>query len=78
MIRNRHLQQYAVKILFVWGFLFLLESTPFAGAADGPVIRADQTIHTFSTVFEGEKLSHTFTVFNRGTGVLHIKKVRPS
>ncbi|MBW2094101.1 MAG: hypothetical protein JRI80_04360 [Deltaproteobacteria bacterium] len=66
------------KILFLGMLLFLLGSGPFAGAAEGPLIRMDQTMYTFPLVFEGEKLSHTFTVFNRGDALLHIKKVRPS
>jgi hypothetical protein len=68
----------AGKFLFLWVFLFLLGSGPLAGAAEGPLIRMDETIYTFPPVFEGEKVSHTFTVFNRGDGVLHIRKVHPS
>jgi hypothetical protein len=78
MMRNRNIKRNARKILLLWIFVFFLESTRFAGAAGAPLIRIDQTIYTFPRAFEGEKLSHTFAVFNRGTGVLHIKEVRPS
>jgi len=49
-----------------------------AQSGDGPIIHIDQTNHIFSTVFEGEKLSHTFTVFNQGTANLDIKRVTSS
>ena len=44
----------------------------------GPIIYFDKTSHTFPPVFEGDELSHTFTVFNRGTADLDIKKVTHS
>ena len=44
----------------------------------GPIIHVDETTYTFSSVFQGAKLSHTFTVFNRGTADLDIKKVTHS
>ncbi len=40
-----------------------------------PIIHVDKTTHTFQPVFEGEELSHTFTVLNKGRAELHIKKV---
>lgn len=43
-----------------------------------PIIYVDKTTHTFQPVFEGEELSHTFTVFNKGTTDLHIKRVTHS
>ena len=49
-----------------------------AQSGDGPIIHFDQTNHIFPTVFEGEKLSHTFTVFNQGTANLDIKRVTSS
>lgn len=45
---------------------------------EGPIIYFDKTSHTFPPLFEGEALSHTFTVFNRGTANLDIKKVTHS
>ncbi|MBW1703819.1 MAG: hypothetical protein JRJ86_01465 [Deltaproteobacteria bacterium] len=44
----------------------------------GPIIQVRQTSHTFPPVFEGEKLSHTFTVLNKGKTNLDIKKVTSS
>jgi hypothetical protein len=52
--------------------------TASATRAAGPIIHVDETTVTFPTVFQGEKLSHTFAVFNRGTADLDIKKVTPS
>jgi hypothetical protein len=50
-------------------------------AAEGvksPLIYADKSMHAFPTVFEGEELSHHFTISNRGTADLEIKKVTHS
>jgi hypothetical protein len=49
-----------------------------AHTEDGPVIHIEQTRHTFSPVFEGADLAHTFVVSNRGTTPLNIKKVTHS
>jgi len=43
-----------------------------------PMIHFERTTHTFTPVFEGKELSHTFTVFNHGTANLDIKKVTHS
>jgi hypothetical protein len=40
-----------------------------------PVIHLDQTTHTFPASFEGEHLSHSFKVFNKGTADLEILDV---
>jgi hypothetical protein len=53
------------------------ESYP-ASSEDGPIIHVTQISHAFSPVFEGEKLSHTFTVLNQGATDLNIKKVTTS
>ena len=37
-----------------------------------PVIHLDQTTHTFPTSFEGEQLSHSFKLVNKGTAELEI------
>ena len=49
-----------------------------ASSESGPIIQVRQTSHAFSPVFEGEKLSHTFTVLNQGTTDLNIKRVTSS
>ena len=49
-----------------------------AQTKNAPIIHVDKTTHTFQPVFEGEELSHTFTVFNKGTVDLHIKNVTHS
>ena len=53
------------------------ESYP-ASSEGGPIIHVRQISHTFPPVFEGEKLSHTFAVFNSGTVDLNIRKVSQS
>jgi len=48
----------------------------FAGQSENtPVIQLDQTTHAFPTVFEGEHLSHSFKLINRGTADLEILNV---
>ncbi|MCP4669018.1 MAG: DUF1573 domain-containing protein [Deltaproteobacteria bacterium] len=59
-------------IFYPWAPLF---------SADGekaPMIHVDQNSHTFPTVYEGKELSHTFTLSNRGSADLEIKKVTHS
>ncbi len=62
-------------------FLILVASLTCAShsfSADteaGALIHMDSRTHTFPPVFEGEELSHDFTVFNKGTTELHIHKV---
>jgi hypothetical protein len=43
-----------------------------------PVIHFDQITHTFSAVFEGEQLSHSFKLINQGTADLEILDVTHS
>ena len=43
-----------------------------------PTIYFEKTEHTFPTIFEGDHLSYTFTVFNKGTDPLNIKDVTTS
>ena len=40
-----------------------------------PVIHLENTTHMFPTSFEGEKLSHSFKLFNKGTADLEILDV---
>jgi hypothetical protein len=63
-------------IMFFLLLIVLCGGKSYSGQAQGhPIIHIDQTEHTFGMVFEGEELSHTFTVFNKGTGNLNIEKV---
>ncbi len=43
-----------------------------------PSIYFEKTAHTFPTVFEGDPLSYSFTVYNKGTHPLNIKDVTTS
>ena len=48
----------------------------FAGQSEHtPVMHLDQTTHTFPASFEGEDLSHSFKLFNKGTADLEILDV---
>lgn len=49
-----------------------------SGPENSPLIHIDPIRHSFPTVYEGEELSHTFTVQNKGTADLEIKKVTHS
>jgi len=40
-----------------------------------PVMHLDQTTHTFPASFEGEDLSHSFKLINKGTADLEILDV---
>ena len=56
--------------------IVLLGSRLFAGQSENtPVIHLDQTTHMFPTAFEGEQLSHSFKIINRGTADLEILDV---
>ena len=45
---------------------------------DVPMIQIEKRDHTFPVVFEGEMLSHSFTVKNKGGADLYIKRVSTS
>ena len=75
---QRNLLKISLSLFFLIA-LFLTEGQLSKTNADGhAVIHLDQTTHAFSPVFEGEELSHTFKVFNRGEVNLDIKRVTPS
>jgi hypothetical protein len=72
------LLQVFVGLLFVTAILVNGSKSCPALPEGGPIIHVKKTTHAFSPVFEGEKLSHTFTVFNQGTTDLNIKRVTTS
>ena len=45
--------------------------------ADQPTISFDNITYDAGDVWEGDTVSHTFTVKNTGTAVLNIKNVKP-
>ena len=57
---------------------FLSYTASHSAREEGPAIHIEHTVHTFPTVFEGEELAHTFTLYNRGTANLHIRRVTHS
>ena len=67
-----------------WGLIFLAalsfgwNGSLSAQTENVAILHLDKTTHRFPPVFEGEELSHTFTIFNKGTAALHIKKVTHS
>ncbi len=68
----------AVMVSFLGSGLPGWGQPPSAKRGKAPVIQIEKTSYTFPTVYEGEELSHTFTLFNRGTAALNIKKVTHS
>ena len=70
--------QVFVGLLFVTAILVNGSQSYPASPEGGPIIHVEKTTHVFSPVFEGEKLSHTFTVLNQGTTELNIKRVTTS
>jgi hypothetical protein len=65
------------SIWLIFLIIFVLSGSRWLAAQSEhtPVIHLDQTTHTFPTVFEGEDLSHSFKLINRGTADLEILKV---
>ena len=66
------------SLIFLVALFFGWHGALSAQREDVPIIHVDKTSHTFQPVFEGEELSHTFTVFNKGTAPLHIENVTHS
>ena len=66
------------SLIFLVGLFFGWNGSLSAQNENVPIIHVDKNTHIFQPVFEGEALSHTFTVFNKGTAALHIKKVTHS
>ncbi len=52
--------------------------TPGQENPDAPVIKVDQGVHNFGTVWTGPVLKHEFTIRNEGKTPLQITKVKPA
>jgi hypothetical protein len=72
---NKNLLALFTGLFFSMLVLFWVNNSLSAETENAPIIHVDKTTHIFQPVFEGEELSHTFTVFNKGRSELHIKKV---
>ena len=73
MINNKLKSSVCFVFLII---IFFFPGLLYTGQPENaPLIHMDQTTHTFPTVFEGERLSHDFKVFNRGTADLEIADV---
>lgn len=68
----------AVMVSFLGSGLPSRGQSPSAKGEEAPIIQIEETSYTFPTVYEGEELSHTFTLLNKGTATLNIKKVTHS
>jgi HYDIN/CFA65/VesB family protein len=75
-MKNRLLLKIAG--LSVLSILFFFGQPLCAGEDPAPVIYFEETTHQFPAVFEGTDLSHTFTVFNKGSADLEIKEIKPT
>jgi hypothetical protein len=73
MIKNMIKQ--SIRLIFSIIIVLLGSRSLAAQSEHTPVIHLDQTTYTFPTVFEGEQLSHSFKLINRGTADLEILKV---
>ena len=54
-----------------------VESTQEQSSAEQPTISFDTTTYDAGEVWEGDTVSHSFTVKNTGTAVLNINNVKP-
>jgi hypothetical protein len=68
----------AIRLIFLIIIVLAGSRLLAAQSEHTPVIHFDQTTHTFPTVFEGQQLSHSFKLINRGTADLEILKVTHS
>ncbi len=75
---NQKILKTTLSLIFLVALFFCWSGPLSAQTENAPIIHVDKTTHTFPPVFEGEELSHTFTVSNKGTIDLHIKKVTHS
>ena len=75
---TKHILKTFFLLFFLSTILLCKNQAHPAQSADVPVIHVHESNHIFPTVFEGEILSHTFKVFNKGTANLNIKNVTPS
>ena len=76
MIKN--IIKLFIELIFLI-IIVLFGSLLFAEQSEStPVIHFDQITHTFSAVFEGEQLSHSFKLINQGTADLEILDVKHS
>ena len=64
-----------IKLLIFFVIFLIPSQIRLATAENGPIIHIDSISHTFPDVFEGEMLSHDFTVMNKGSADLVIKDV---
>ncbi len=67
-----------LTIIVLMAVMVVFGQTGLVQANAKPSIYFDKTAHTFPTVFEGDPLSYSFTVFNKGTHPLNIKDVTTS
>jgi len=70
--------QFALAVMFAAMALSWAGHSARAGGKDVPIVHLESATHVFGPVFEGEPLSHSFQVFNRGGADLHITRVSPS
>jgi len=73
MIKN--IIKPSIGFIFLTIVVLLGSRLGAAQSENTPVIQLDQTTHTFPTVFEGELLSHSFKLINKGSADLQILDV---
>jgi hypothetical protein len=55
----------------------VVENTQEQSSKEQPTLFFDNTTYDAGEVWEGDTVTHTFTVKNTGTAVLNIKNVKP-
>ncbi len=85
--RNNHSMETATirtccwRTLFALGLIFLLvslvtELISFAQTSQAPKLVLKEQIFDFKEVYEGQLITHTFSVFNQGGDTLKIERVK--
>ena len=72
---HKNLSAVLTVLFFLMLILYWMDQSLSAETESAPIIHVEKSIHTFPPVFEGEELSHSFTVSNKGGTDLHIKRV---
>lgn len=65
----------SIGLIFLTVVVLLGSRFGAAQSEHRPVIHFDQHTHTFPTVFEGEQLSYSFKLTNKGSADLEIRDV---
>ncbi len=74
---RRAKEGFGVVCSLIFILLFAMADTRAEEGKDGPVMVIPESIFDFKEVKEGTLLEHSFRVYNKGNGVLTIKRIKP-